>query len=228
MKIDVSSGAIEKLMDYVASGIGSVAGTVFATWRAGREADASRILAAGEADAMLISARAQAEARAILASPEVDASVELDIARTVTQRIQFQEEKRQRNIVSVVHQAAEELENKDAPDEPTDHDWAARFFGDVQDVSSPEMQILWAKVLAGEIERPGNTSIRTLSILRNLDQRTANLFRTLCSVCVFLKIDGGHFIDARVPSLGGNPGDNVLQSYGLGFDSLNAISTNMD
>ena len=173
---------------------------------------------------MLISATAQAEARAILASPEANASVELDIARTVTQRIQFQEEKRQRNIISVVHQAAEELGDKDVPDEPTDHDWAARFFGDVQDVSSPEMQLLWAKVLAGEVERPGSTSIKTLSILRNLDRQTASLFRSLCSMCVSLKLGGNQFLDARVPSLGGDAAANALQGYGLSFDNLNALN----
>ena len=154
------------------------------------------------------------------------AEMVLDIAQTVNQRIRFQEEKRQRNLVAVVHQAAEELGNgdKEVPNEPTDHDWTARFFDDVQDVSSPEMQLLWAKVLAGEVEKPGNTSIRTLSILRNLDQRTANLFRTLCSVCMLLKLGGSQFIDARVPSLGGNAGSNALQAYGLGFDSLNVLN----
>ena len=66
---------------------------------------------------------------------------------------------------------------------------------DIQDVSSEKFQLLWAKVLAGEVERPGSTSIRTLSILKNIDQATADLFRKFYSACVVLKDD------ARVPSL---------------------------
>ena len=85
-----------------------------------------------------------------------DVRGEIDIAETVRQRIQFQEEKRHGNIGSVVGRAAEELGQKEVPDREPDHDWTARFFNYIQDVSSDEMQSLWAKVLAGEIERPGS------------------------------------------------------------------------
>ena len=104
----------------------------------------------------------------------------MNISDTVTQRIRFQEEKRQRNIESVVRQAAEELEGKAVPDEEPDHDWTARFFGEVQDVSSEEMRKLWGKILAGEVERPGSTSIRTLTVLKNLTQPDAQLFSIFC------------------------------------------------
>ena len=159
-----------------------------------------------------------------MVSPDSIVQGELDIAQTVTQRIQFQEEKRQRNIRTVVEHAALELGDKDVANSEPDHDWTARFFNDVQDISSEEMQSLWGKVLAGEVERPGSTSILTLSILRNLDQATASIFRKLCSTCVSIRLDGNQFIDARVPSLGGNPGDNVLQDYGLNFDALNVLN----
>ena len=86
------------------------------------------------------------------------------------------------------------------------------------------MQSLWAKVLAGEVQRPGSTSIQALSLLRNLDQATAKLFEKLCSACVSLRPDGNQFIDARVPSLGGNAGHNALEKYGLYFDNLNALN----
>ena len=81
-------------------------------------------------------ANAQADARAILVSPDSIIRGELDIAQTITQRNQFQEEKRQRNIGTVVGQAALELGDKDVVDSEPDHDWTARFFNDVQDVSS--------------------------------------------------------------------------------------------
>ena len=155
MDANLNVKALEKLLDYVASGIGSVAGSMLGPWRARREALAKQITAKGDADVLLIQAEAQAEARAILVSQDVDVTGELNIANTVNQRIQFQERKRQLNIASVVMQAANQLGDKGVANHEPDHDWTARFFNDVQDVSSEEMQALWAKVLAGEVERAG-------------------------------------------------------------------------
>lgn len=224
--VELQVKALEKLVDYAASGIGSVAGSMLAPWRARREALAKQITAEGDANVLLIQAEAQAKARAILVSQNTDLTGELDITNTVNQRIQFQEQKRQINIASVVRQAAGQLGDKEVGNNEPDHDWTARFFNEVQDVSSEEMQFLWAKVLAGEVERAGSTSLRTLGILKNLDRATARLFRKFCSACVFLSPDGKTLMDARVPSLGGNAGSNSLGAYGLDFDALNRLNEN--
>ena len=216
--------AIEKLLDYVASGIGSIAGTYLAPWKAKQEVKSKLITAEGGARILTIQAEAQTQARNILISKDANVTGELAIASAVEQRIQFQEQKRQVNIKSVVQQAADELDDIEVTNSEPDHDWTARFFNEVQDVSSEEMQSLWAKVLAGEVQRPGSTSIRTLGILKNLDRNTALLFRNFCSVCMFLTLDGKHFMDARVPSLGGNAGSNSLKLYGLDFNALNRLN----
>ena len=159
MDIKVNIPALEKLMDYSASGIGSVAGSMLVSWKARQEAkakaiaakgevEAQRIVTEGQADTMRIIATAQANARSLLVSPDSNVQGQLDFAHTVTQRIQFQEEKRQSNIEAVVRHAASELEDKHVKDHEPDHDWTARFFNDVQDVSTKETQRLYAKILA--------------------------------------------------------------------------------
>lgn len=85
------------------------------------------------------------------------------------------------------------------------------------------MQSLWAKVSAGEIERPGSVSIRGLIILRNLDQATAKLFQKLCSCCM-VTIVAGHILDARVLSLGRSAGENSRQQFGVSFRELNILN----
>ena len=55
-------------MDYTASGIGSVAGTMLAPWKARKQAQAKQIAAKGDADVLQIQAEAQAQARALLVS----------------------------------------------------------------------------------------------------------------------------------------------------------------
>ena len=223
VNVNLTVPAIEKLVDCTASGVGSVAGAMLAPLKARLEAAAKRIAAHGEADSLRIIASAQSDARSILVSPDYIVQGELDIGQKVNQRIQFQEEKRQRNIESVVRQAATELGDRDVPDSDIDHDWTARFFGDVQDVSSEEMQSLWAKVLAGEIERPGSMSTQTLSILRNLDLATAIAFRRLCSLCVSVRLNS-EFIDVRVPSMDSDVATNALQSHGINYDKLNLLN----
>ena len=216
--------ALEKLLEYAASGLGSVAGSILAPWQARQEAQAKVLAAEGNAKALVIQANAQSKAREILASSTTNVIGELDIADAVHQRLLFQEEKRQINIESVVKEAARQLDGKSVSNSEPDHDWTARFFNDVQDVSSEDMQNLWSRVLSGEVERAGTTSIRTLGILKNLDQSTAHLFKKFCSICVFLNPDGNIILDARVPSLGGNAASNSLKAHGLAFGALNRLN----
>ena len=235
MDINVGVRAIEKLVDYTASGIGSTASFFFSRMVARRDAEvrlitaegeveAQRILSEGQATSMQIIATAQTEARSKVISPEAALQGEVAIGELISQRVQFQEEKRQANLGSVVAHAAQELGDREVRDHEVDHDWTARFFNDVQDVSSEEMQQLWAKVLAGEVERPGSTSIKTLGILKNLDKSTADLFRKFGSICVSMRLDGINFNDARVPFLGDYSEGNALRDYGFEFGKLNVLS----
>ena len=122
-----------------------------------------------------------------------------------------------------------ELEDKEVQDHEVDHDWTARFFNDVQDVSSEEMQRLWAKILAGEVQRPGRTSFKSMNILKGLDKNTAILFRTLCSARMtpLIGLQGGGAIQAGpdiVSSLDGRATENSLEEYGLSYASLNRLN----
>ena len=121
------------------------------------------------------------------------------------------------------------LEGVEVDDAEPDHDWTARFFDDVQDVLSEQLQELWAKVLKGEVERPGRTSLRTLDILKNFDARTAELFGMFCSTAIYLTDKEGHVGDARVPSLGGDAAKNALEPFGLEFGAfVQSIRTSIE
>ena len=97
----------------------------------------------------------------------------------IQQWIEFQARKRVANVKSVADHAAEQLRETEVRDHDPDPDWAARFFDIAQDVSSEHLQKLWGRILAGEVETPGRTSLRTLSILKNASQREAKQFEAL-------------------------------------------------
>jgi len=199
--INLKVPALEKLLDYCASGVGAVGGPMLARWKARTEADVLRIKAQGQADAIRLITDAQAKARESLGVIPSSTHGEIDIRDEIQARLSFQEEKRQSNIESVVGMAADELGEGQVQAHDIDHDWTARFFADVQDVSSEKMRQIWAKILAGEVETPGRTSMQTLSILRNMSQRDAELFERTANFV----IDGFVLRDDNTKSVAGFP-----------------------
>lgn len=231
--INIKVPAIEKLLDYTASGIGTVAGPIFLPWQAFLEgkarrisaktdADVRSIQAKSEADSLSIIADAQAEARRFLTTTDAHVSGTADITRdSVVQHIEFQGMKRLANSKDIVAGAADALGDKEVTDHEPDPDWTARFFDYAQDVSSEGLKSIWARILAGEVENPGRTSLRTLSALRDMTQRDAEIFHDMMQYVLsnFILIDhcaeaSGNRIDAEIIA---------LTNMGLTFPSLTVI-----
>lgn len=73
-----------------------------------------------------------------------------------------------------------------------------RFRADAEAISDEYMQQLFARILAGEVSKPGSFSLRTLDALRHIDEETANLFLSLSKYAVIAeegKIGGFPKID---------------------------------
>lgn len=162
IKINLDGRPLEKLIQVVSKGIG----TLYRPRKIRREADAQAY-----AIKVLKKASTEAEAEAAI--------IEADTASLIIQRLEGKEVRRQENIDTVVELASQNLEGKTVSDEPVDVDWATRFFDIVQDVSKEEMKVLWAKILAKEIERPSSFSLRTLELLRTVSSEEAELFMRL-------------------------------------------------
>ena len=114
---------------------------------------------------------------------------------------------------------------ENAEEQTINDDWLNSFEEEARQKSTEDMQLLFGRILAGEIRKPGTCSIRAVKILGELDQNVAILFKKLCSVCVVLGVPKSKYIiDVRAPSLGGNAGSNALRKYGLGFDQLNMLN----
>ncbi|HFL2401169.1 TPA: DUF2806 domain-containing protein [Clostridioides difficile] len=87
------------------------------------------------------------------------------------------EVKRQINKERIISRAVEFIDKKETvSNESVDNDWITRFFNISQDVSDEKMQVLWAKILADEVDRPKSYSLRTLETLKNISKEEAELF----------------------------------------------------
>lgn len=218
-------GAIAKLAQYT---IGLLADPLLATWRAKREVEANRIRAKGQAEDMEIlavgEARAELAGRAVRELAEDSQGVAALIEVEIDRRVESVFQKRVNNLAQIVARAERALPPGDVPDVEPDMAWTSSFSEAAQHISDEDMQELWAKVLAGEVARPGSTSLRTMSVLRNLDQPTARRFKRLCSMALSHAEGDGVVSDAFVTSLDGNASNNELERFGVSFTDLNALN----
>ncbi len=151
-----------------------------------------------------------------------------EYARVAVQKFGQRVLREQVNLDMISLKAANELQNdgdptsgpaaEEAGDAISD-DWLNAFETEARLKSTEEMQELFAKVLAGEIRKPGTFSTRAIRILGSLDQSVAKHFVRLCSLSV-----SSLPFDTRVPSLGRDAGQNALKEYGLDFKTLNLLN----
>lgn len=89
------------------------------------------------------------------------------------------------NVSKALLSAEVELENdeQEPPDRTVDDDWLHRWRYSAGRVSAEQLQILWGRVLAGEIKSPGTFSLRTLEFIKNLSLEEA---RRIAKVAPFV------------------------------------------
>ena len=131
--------------------------------------------------------------------------------------------KKQQNIESVVYNAYSELKDVDnVSDAPVEEDWISEFFNCVANVSSEKMQILWGKLLAGEVKRPGSFSLRTLEVFKRLSFEEANIFKEIAPFVLQCKGDeDGTCIDYFL--MPDETGD-LLKKYNIPFPQIVLLS----
>ena len=104
-----------------------------------------------------------------------------DFVRRTIGRMAFQELQKQNNIECVVANAYNILENEQTcSEEPVEQGWINRFFDSVANVSNEDLQYIWGKVLAGEINQPNSFSLRTLETLKIYQNTRQNFFKKSC------------------------------------------------
>jgi hypothetical protein len=96
------------------------------------------------------------------------------------------------NITAIYGMALQELQMVDTlklPEKQVSSEWAACFYDNAKYCGDEEVQILWAGILAGEIQAPGSFFKRTLSNLRLVEKHEAEWF---CDLCRYV-IEGSYF-----------------------------------
>lgn len=134
----------------------------------------------------------------------------------------------ERNIEAVVAGAFQNLATDttmEAGDvEEIKVEWLEEF-GQVAGSGSEEwVKQTYARILAGEIKRPGTFSRRTVQAVRSMNQPTAISFQRAASIAIYAEVmteDGPiEVARPRISGLSGELGNNALYEHGLSYDNL--------
>ena len=158
-------------------------------------------------------AKAKADAALTAARSEIEIT---DLHRRAAHRWIDEEARRQKNMESVASKALPLVEEGANP-EAVDDDWIIHFFDQCRNVNTEQMQDLWSRALAGEANRPGSFSKRTVTVLAGLDAAEAQWFTTLCG---YVFVVSGH-----MHPLIFNSNDPVYASRGVTFSTLNDLES---
>ena len=118
--------------------------------------------------------------------PRGDEALFATLAATTHRNSLSREMRRDVNVAQAILQAEAELENdpQEPPEGRVEEDWLFRWRDSASQVSAEELQILWGRVLAGEIKSPGAFSLRTLEFLKNLSKEDARRIERLAPFVV--------------------------------------------
>lgn len=136
-------------------------------------------VARSEAKAALMKVESDVLGRQML---DVAGFGESPIGDRAIKRLVAAEVRKQVNIEEIAHKAIEKLSENSRPEE-LDQDFIADLFDKASNTSNEEMQSIWASILAGEANKPGTYSKRTIALVAALDRKDAELFSKFCSCC---------------------------------------------
>jgi hypothetical protein len=190
---------LQKLVETVSEGIGVVGNHVF-------EFDVAKIKRIGLAEANV-------EKQKIVASAEGQEKA-VEILSRAEKRFALEQYNKQINLENIVVKTREYLSGKVVSNESVEKDWVVRFLDVAQNVGREELQDILAKILSGEIQRPGSFSYQTLETTKYFSKKDLEIFQRF----VAISTDTG-FVRLS------NSGFDSLEKYGLSFgDYLNLSS----
>lgn len=110
----------------------------------------------------------------------------LGLSDETIRELQFDAVKRHRrtvNLAGVLEYAENEIRD-DADVSCVEDDWLESFHDHAEKVSNPGVQVIWGKLIAGEINNPGTYSKRLMSVISDMSTTDAQSFSTLCSLSI--------------------------------------------
>ena len=154
----------------------AVAGTATGVALVNKISDAIGWYAAPHQVVRMASAQARAE---LIRARARDESANAELTE-LFQRAEFRSALEQANLEEIILKALPHLRESANP-HAMDNDWIKNHLEKSRHVSDDEIQEWWARILAGEANKPGSYSKRAVNILSDLEKTEAQVFSNLCN-----------------------------------------------
>lgn len=118
---------------------------------------------------------------------------------------------KQMNIEKIAIKCMDFIDKDYIPHEEVDDDWLYTFRDSVKNISSEDLQVIWAKLLADEIKSPSTYSLRALNILKNMSRQEAQIFK---------KFIGLTIVDVGGKNRISTDDTDILKKYGITYDDI--------
>ncbi|MEE2001127.1 TIGR03899 family protein [Alkalimonas sp. MEB108] len=128
---------------------------------------------------------------------------QLPLPQRLQRRLRMQQERQQLNLERIIALSADYAPEQ-VGDTEVDPDWFHHYCELALNIANPSMQQLWAKILACEIAAPGQFSLKTLYMLKQMSHKEALALQQAASLCCRNSSEGSgriYFGVFRRPSL---------------------------
>lgn len=157
---------------------------------------------------------AEAEADAKLIHARADIEIE-NLRERARSRAQIEEQIHQNNMELILAKSLNHLDEDNASPEKMEQDWIINFFEKCRLITDERMQEIWARILAGEANRPGSFSRKTVNIMEDIGKDDAELFVSACAFTWVVSSTVVPIFDSS--GINNNP---IYRSHGIGFLTL--------
>lgn len=129
------------------------------------------------------------------------------------------------NLAGVLSHAESEVKtNVNITD--VDDNWLEEFQDHAEKISDEDTQIIWGKLLAGEMNSPGSYSKQLMSILSTMSKADADMFVTLSSFCILALYTPSSTAGQGVILLHPDKGKgNTYNHKAFNYDMLSCLSS---
>lgn len=121
---------------------------------------------------------------------------------------------KQENIESIACKCLNYIDKDFIQEKEVDDDWLYTFRDSVKNISSEELQAIWAKLLANEIQSPSTYSLRTLNILKTMSSDEANKFKQFVKLTI---------TDINYTKRISTDDIDILSKYGINYDDIQLL-----
>lgn len=126
----------------------------------------------------------------------------------------LEEINKQINIESIAYKCLDYIDTDFVPQEEINDDWLYTFRDSVKNIASEELQSIWAKLLANEIQSPSTYSLRTLDTLKNMNSHEAEKFKQ------FIKLT---ITDIKHTNRISIADTDILSKYGINYSDIQLL-----